>query len=173
MVNIHGKYTNNAVNNAAYRSDGSDVRDATAEEKLRYLDANKHKRKKATSAVSSAEISKSDTAVDAEIPVKSHPVFTRGKQSLQDTSSGDRCRSDSRSEKGRERSDRNEEREISGKSSDRSSSRKIEGQKSECRARATEDEEGIDNEEADQRMMIKIQDRIEARKVAREQQLRN
>jgi len=60
MVNVHGKYTENAINNTAYGTDGSDVRDATAEEKIRYLDANKHKGKKATSAVSSAEISKSD-----------------------------------------------------------------------------------------------------------------
>jgi len=86
MVNVYGKYTENAVNNAAYRTDGSDVRDATTEEKLRYLDANKHKRKKAVGTVSSGELSKSDTAVDAEVPPKSRPVSTCGKQSEQDTS---------------------------------------------------------------------------------------
>jgi len=51
MVNAHGKYPDNAVNKTTYRTDGSNVRDATAEEKLRYLDANKHKRKKAVEAV--------------------------------------------------------------------------------------------------------------------------
>jgi len=86
MVNVHGNYTKNAVNNAAYQTDGSDVRDATAEEKLQYLDANKHKRKKAGGTVLSGELSKSDTAVDAEVPPKSRPMSTRGEQSEQDTS---------------------------------------------------------------------------------------
>jgi len=154
MVNVHGKYTENAINNTAYGPDGSDVCDASAEEKLRYLDASKHKQKKATSAVSSAEISKSDTAGDTGVPVKSLPVSSRGEQSVRDTSSGDRGRSDSRSEKGRERTDRQEEREGSEKSSDRGSSRKTDSQRSERRVRATKDEERIDNEEADQQMMI-------------------
>jgi len=168
MVNVHGKYTDNAINNTAYRSDGSDVRDATAEEKLRYLDANKHKRKKVTSTVASAGISKSKTAVDAEIPVQSHPIPPRGEQSTRDMSSGDRSRSDSRSERGRDRIDRNDDRGSSGKSSDRGSSRKVESYKSERRAKATEEEGGNDNDEEDQRMMMEIRDRIEARKAARD-----
>jgi len=154
MVNVHGKYTDNAINNTAYRTDGSDVRDATAEEKLRYLDANKHKRKKATSTVTSSEIGKSDTAADPEIPAKPLPISSRGKHSARDDrSSGDRDRSDSRSENRRERTDRNDERGSSGKSSERDSSRKAENQKSGSRARATEEVKGNDNDEADQRMI--------------------
>jgi len=128
-VNVHGKYTDNAINNTAYRTNGSDVRDTTTEEKLLYLEANKHKLKKATSAVSSAEISKSDTAADAAVPIKPQPISFRGEQSVQDLSSGDRGRSDSRSEKGREKTNRQEERGSSGKSSDRGSSRKTDSQK--------------------------------------------
>jgi len=138
----------------------SDVRNATAEEKLRYLDANKHKRKKATSTVSSAEFSKRDTAVDTEIPVKPHPIPSRGEQSARDMSSGDRGRSDSKNEKGRERTDKNHERGGSGKSSECGSSRKAERQKSERRARATEEEGGKNNDEEDQRMMREIRERI-------------
>jgi len=46
MVNVHEKYPDGAVNKAAYSTDGSNVRDATEEEKVRYCDANKHCRKK-------------------------------------------------------------------------------------------------------------------------------
>jgi len=94
MVNVHGKYTENAVNNAAYLTDGSDVRDATAKEKLRYLDANKHKRKKAVGTVSSGELSKSVTAVDTDASSKSPPVSAREERSEQDTSAGDKGKSE-------------------------------------------------------------------------------
>jgi len=167
MVNVHGKYTDNANNNTAYQTDGSDVRDATAKEKLRYLDANKHKRKKATSTVESAETSKSDTAVGADIPVKPLPIPSRGEQRAGDISSSDGGRSDSKST-GRERADGKDERGSSGKSSDRGSSRKDGSQKSERRARTTEKEEKNDNDEEDQQMMREIRERIEARKVARD-----
>jgi len=145
MVNVHGKFTDSAINNTAYRTDGSDVRDATAEEKLRYLDANKHKRKKATSTVNSTETSKSDTAVGAEIPTKPFPIPFPGEWRARDLSSGDGPRSDSKST-GRERADRKDGRGSSGKSSDRGSSRRDESQKSERRARATEKEGGNDND---------------------------
>jgi len=168
MVNVHGKYTDNAINNTAYRTDGSDDRDATAEEKLRYLDANKHKRKKGTGAVSSAEPSTSETTGDAGAPAKSHPVSSRGEQSVWDPSSGDRGRSDSRSEEGRGRTEKHDVRGSSGKSSDRGSSRKTGSHNSDRRTKVTEVDQGIDNEEADQRMMIEIRDRIEARKIARD-----
>jgi len=168
MVIVHGKYTDNAINNTAYRTDGSDVRDATAEEKLRYLDANKHKRKKATSAVSSVEPSTSETTGDDGAPAKSHPVSSRGEQNVRDPSSGDCGRSDSRSEKGRGRTDKHDERGSPGKSSDRGSARKTGSHNFDRRTKVTEVDEGIDNEEADQRMMIEIRDRIEARKIARD-----
>jgi len=141
MVNVHGKFTDSAINNTAYRTDGSDVRDATAEEKLRYFDANKHKRKKATSTVEPAETSKSDMAVGAEVPVKPLPIPSRGEQRARDMSSGDGPRSDSK-RTGRERTDRKDERGDSGKSSDRGSSRRDDSQKLEHRPKVTEKDGG-------------------------------
>jgi len=69
-VNVHGKFPENAINNTAYNTNGSDVRDATAEEKIRYLDANKHKQKKAVDAASSGEASQSSTMVATKAPPK-------------------------------------------------------------------------------------------------------
>jgi len=53
MVNAHGKHPGGATNSGDYQADGSNLRDATAEEKVRYLNANKHKRKTAVETVSS------------------------------------------------------------------------------------------------------------------------
>jgi len=126
---------------------------------LQYFNANKHKRKKAVDTVSSGKLSKSDTEVDTEAPPKSRPVSIREKWSERDAFLGDRGRSDPRREKDNERSRKNEERE---------SSRKRESRKPERSKKATEIEEEIDDEEADQRKMTEIQDWIEARKVARD-----
>jgi len=69
MVNVHEKYPDGAVNKAAYSTDGSNVRDATEEEKVRYRDANKHRRKKVDEKSSSSEPSRSGTGVPAEAPL--------------------------------------------------------------------------------------------------------
>jgi len=61
MVNAQGKYPAAATSSTNYSADGSDGRDATAEEKTRYLNANQHKRKKAVDAPSSDEQSRSTT----------------------------------------------------------------------------------------------------------------
>jgi len=124
MVNVHGKYTENAVNNVAYRTDGSDVRDATAEEKLRYLDANKHKHKKAVGTVSSGELSKIDTAENTDASSKSRPVSARGEQSERDASACDKGKSGISKKKCRESSRKNEDKENVRRSSDRESSQK-------------------------------------------------
>jgi len=36
IVNAHGKFAENAINNTAYNTNGLDVREATAVEKIRY-----------------------------------------------------------------------------------------------------------------------------------------
>jgi len=56
MVNVHEKYPDGAMNKAAYLTDGSNVGDATEKEKVRYRDANKHRRKKVDEKSSSSEL---------------------------------------------------------------------------------------------------------------------
>jgi len=166
MVNVHGKYTENAVNNTAYRTDGSDIRDATAEEKLQYLDANKHKRKKAIGTVSSGELSKVDTAENTDASSKSRPTSARGEQSGRDVSGGDREKGKTSTEKSRGTSRKNGDEESVAKSSDRKSSRKRGSR--EHSTKTARNSEGGDDEDEDQRMMNEIKMRMEARKIARD-----
>jgi len=166
MVNVHGKYTENAVNNTAYRTDGSDIRDATAEEKLRYPDANKHKRKKGVGTASSGDLSKVDTAENIDASSKSRPMSARGEQSGRDVSGGDTEKCKISSEKSRGTSRKNADEESVAKSSDRESSRKRESR--EHSTKTARNSEGGDNEDEDQRMMNEIKMRMEARKIARD-----
>jgi len=91
MVNVHGKYPEGAVNKTAYSTDGSNVRDVTEEEKVRYRDANKHQRKKPVDGKSSSsEPSQSGTALMLLDPTRARPAFARETRGDGDVSSGDR-----------------------------------------------------------------------------------
>jgi len=166
MVNVHGKYTENAVNNVAYRTDGSDVRDATAEEKLRYLDANKHKRKKVVGTVSSGELSKVDTAENTDVSSMSRPASARGERKERDVSAGDGGKSRTSTKRSRGSSGKNAEEKSVTKSIDCESSRKRDSR--EHGTKTTRKSEGGGDEDKDQRLMNEIKMRMEARKVARD-----
>jgi len=68
IVNMHEKYPDGAVNKTAYSTDGTNVRDTTEEEKVRYRDANKHRRKKVDEKYLSGESRRSRNEVPAEAP---------------------------------------------------------------------------------------------------------
>jgi len=150
MVNVHQKYPGGAKNSAAYRTDNSDVRDATAEEITGYRDANKHCRKKWEEASSLGEPSRSSTRVEPEAPAKSRCASVREERGGGDASFGDRSGSCQRKKK------------------DHAGLRKRKNCKTEHSARATADEEEPDDEEADRRKMAETQSRIEARQVAKD-----
>jgi len=159
MVNAHGKYPGGATNSANYQADGSDVRDATAEEKVRYLNANKHKLKTAVETVSSDDRSRSSARVVPEPMTKERHIAVRGERGGGDMSSSER---DSRDSK------KNKHRDDSRGGSERDSSRGHESRGSgHCRDAATVGPEP-DEDEADRREMAEIQGRIEAWKAAKD-----
>jgi len=90
MVNVHEKYLDGAVNKAAYSTDGSNVRDATEEEKVRYRDANKHRRKKVDEKSSSSEPSASKTILLGVAVAPARPASARAERSIDYAPSGDR-----------------------------------------------------------------------------------
>jgi len=69
MVNTHKKFPTELKNNTYYAADGSDIRDATEEEIVKYRLAASHKRRKPEIGVSS-EKSVSSTAVAKEVKSK-------------------------------------------------------------------------------------------------------
>jgi len=90
MINVHKKYPEGAVNKAAYSTDGSNVRDATEKEKVRYRDANKHHRKKVDEKSTSSEPSQSGTVASALGLLKGRSTSIRTERGEGDASSGDR-----------------------------------------------------------------------------------
>jgi len=72
MVNVHVKYPEGAINGAAYSTDGSNVRDATEEEKVRYRNADKHRRKGVEEKSSANEPSQNNTAAPAKARLMQH-----------------------------------------------------------------------------------------------------
>jgi len=168
MVNVHEKYPDGAVNKAAYLTDGSNVRDATEEEKVRYRDTNKHRRKKVDEKSSSSEPSVSNTVLVAGEPTPARPASARAEQSTGNASSGDKsggnCVKDVECDRSRNRG----ELEKSQKSNDRGGARAQEGRESALNRAATTSGGELDEEEADRRKMAEIQGRIKARKAAKD-----
>jgi len=158
MVNIHEKFPVGASNKSAYKTDGSDVRDATPEEMIRYRDANKHRRKKVDEKSSSSEPSLSSTVLPTEALPKARPVSARPEQGEGDSSSGNRAAAHRARERISDSSRKGEDRDSSGKRENRGPER---------REKAAETVREVDEEEADRRDLAEIQGRIEARKAAR------
>jgi len=104
MVSAHGKFPENAINNTAYITNGSDVREATAEERIRYRDANKHKKKKALDVDSSTEPSRSGTVVATKESTKSRPGSGQGEWNEGGASSTAKTAMDKNPSEGRDRS---------------------------------------------------------------------
>jgi len=163
MVNAHGKYPEGAVKKAAYSTDGSNVRDATEEEFIRYRDANKHRRKKLDEKCSSSEPGQSGTASSSVVQPKE-----RGDQGDGDAFSGDRSGAKREKKKGRGSSSVGGEHGSASKRDDRESSQGRKDRESRGSERETAIEVEPDEEESDQRKMAEIQGQIEARKTARD-----
>jgi len=159
MVNVHEKFPVGASNKTAYKTDGSDVRDATPEEMIRYRDANEHRCKKVDEKSSSSEPSQGSTMLPAEVLPKARPVSARPGQSGGDSPPRNKTGMNRASER---------ERDSSPKSDDRGSSTRHKSREPEQRERATETVGDVDEEEADGKHMAEIQGRIEARKAAKD-----
>jgi len=119
MVNVHEKYPDGAVNKAAYSTHGNNVRDATEEEKVRYRDANKHRRKKVDEKSSSGEPSRSRTEMPAEAPLNDSSTSKNKERGEAHASSGNRTGANGSKHKERESSKKAEGLEEAGKSDDR------------------------------------------------------
>jgi len=157
MVNVHEKFPVGASNKSAYKTDGSDVRDATPEEMIRYRDANKHRRMKVDEKSSSSEPSLGSTVLPAEALPKARPVSARPEQSEGDSPPRNRAAANRAREK---------ERDSLRKGDDRGSSGRHKSREPKQRERATEMKREVDEEEADRKHMAEIIGRIEARKAA-------
>jgi len=169
MVNVHGKYPEGAVNKTAYSTDGSNVRDATEEEKVRYRDANKHQRKKPVDGKSSSsEPSQSGTALTLLDTAKARPASAREARGDGDVSSGDRGGANRTEERGRENCSTGGGRGDAKKRDDRESSRN----RSDRRTRTAEKEAAsgnkLDEEENNRHEMAEILARLEARKASKD-----
>jgi len=168
MVNAHGKYPDGAANKAAYTTDGSDVRDATAEEMIRYREANKHRRKKVDEKSTSSEPSLSSTVLLTGAPPQARPASVRAERGAGNASSGDRSEGNRVMDKERDSSRKRGENAITQKSDDRESTRAQESREPEQNRTASTLYGKPDEAEADRREMAKIQGRIEARKAAKD-----
>jgi len=168
MVNVHEKYPDGAVNKAAYSTDGSNVRDATEEEKVRYRDANKHSRKKVDEKSSSSEPSASTSGLVGVATAPARPASARAKRSTDNASSGDRGGGNRGKDKERDKSrDSSRNKGESEKSDDCAGARAQETCDPTRNKTATALVGAPDEEEADRREMAEIQGRIQARRVAK------
>jgi len=167
MVNVHEKYPDGAVNKVAYSTDGSNVRDATEEKKIRYRDANKHRRKKVDEKSSSSEPSHSCTALPSTEISKVRPASARTDRGGGDALSADRSGVSQR-DKERECPTGGEIHSSVHGGKDRGSSREEMAREPRTPAAATTSDGETDEEEMDRRNMAEIQGRIEARRAAKD-----
>jgi len=154
LVNTHSQYPISIRHNATYLPLKSDLRPATAEEILKYKDANKHGRKRAPETASTGEASASGTTLEPEgfgDPSKEREV-RKSKGELQPTYDKGTKRDRGRATKARE--DKESRRDSS-----HDDARK---------ARETADEKDAAEDEADKREYLALQNKMEARRIARE-----
>jgi len=168
MVNVLGKFPENAINNTAYNTNGSDVREATAEERIRYRDANKHKKKRALDVDSSTEPSRSGIVVATKESTKSRSVSTQGEWKEGGASSTAKTATDKNPSGGRDRSRDSDSRDSSRRRESRESERGRAPSKEAVTSVGLGRHQEVDEEEADRREMAEIQGRIEARKTAKD-----
>jgi len=149
LFNKHKLFPISIRHNAPYLAVKSDLRPATAEETAKYKDANNHRRKKADDRASTGEASASGTTVENEVPPGREARTTKCEQGP----SGD---------KGKEQS-RGREAKNEGKKSRTDSSR------DDARiAKKTADGKNLADEESDKYEYIALQNKMEARRIARE-----
>jgi len=154
LVNTHDLYPVSIKHNATYLPLKSDLRPATAEEVLKYKDANKHGRKRTPGAVLTGEATASGTTLESEVvagPSKEHGT-QKTKEELPSTSEKGGKRDRGRVTKTREDK---EPREDAGREDAR-------------KAKETADEKDAAEDEADKKEYLVLQNKMEARRLARE-----
>jgi len=178
MVNTHKKFPAELKNNTYYAADGSDIRDATEEEIVKYRLAASHKRRKPEIRVSS-EKSVSSTAVAKE--VKSRVDITPKRDTTRRREESPRNRDGQYTSKFKEdgkgirtasrdsRRDREEMRENLARSGGEKRRGENTGENlpTERSEKAGGDNEVIDEDKRDRREMSEIRRRIEERKAAK------
>jgi len=157
LVNTHSLYPMNIKHNVTYLPVKSDLRPATAEEISKHKDANKHSRKRVPETASTGEASVSGTTIE--------PERLRGPSKEREArrSKGESQPTGEKGGKGdRERTTEGREGKDTGKNSSRDDARK---------ARETADEKDAAEDEGDMREYAALQNKMEARRIAREIQV--
>jgi len=139
LVNTHDLYPINIKHNATYLPLKSDLRPATAEEMIKYKDASRHGRKRATETVSTGEASASGTTLEPEGAVGTSRRGDPRKSKGGSVSASDKA---GKKEVGRANKGRDEKKKESRKDSSRDDARK---------AKKTTDEKDAAEDEADKR----------------------
>jgi len=154
LVNTHKLYPVSIKHNATYLPLKSDLRAATVEEILKYKDANKHGRKRAAESTSTGQVSASGTATEPE-----GLAGTSGEREVR------REKSDAKpaGEKGGKR---DSERAI--KVREPKELREDAGREAARIAKETADEKDAAEDEADHQEYLVLQNKMEARRLARE-----
>jgi len=146
----------NIKHNITYVPLKSDLRPATAEEILKYKDANKHGRKRAPEAASTGEVSASGTTMEPEGTTGTskggEPRKSKGVSVPLSDGTG-------KSEHGRANRSRDDKKKESRKDSSRDDARK---------AKETADEKDAAEDEADKREYTALKNKMIARRIARE-----
>jgi len=180
MVNTHRKFPVDAKHNAYYAADGSDLREATDEEVIKYQLAAAHKRKKPDADVTVDRSGSTTAAIpeakrdddrssqrDADRHRKCSPrgvVRKRDSHNREAQGKGDRASS----------RDSRRDRDVAHRDHSRTDSKRRDGgrvtknRSSEREAKRKEDSEKIDEDERDRRQMAEIQRGMEERKIAKE-----
>jgi len=154
LVNTHKLYPISIKHNATYLPLKSDLRAATAEEILKYKDANKHGRKRAAESVSTGEANASGMTLEPEALASTsrEREARKEKTNVLPTSDKGGKRDGGRATKARE--DKDSRRESSRDDA--------------WKARETADEKDASDDEADKREYIALQNKMEARRITRE-----
>jgi len=154
LVNTHDVYPASIKHNATYLPLKSDLRPATAEEVLKYKDANKHGRKRTTGAASTGEASASGTTLETEsgAGVNKERVAQKSKEEKPPTS-------DKGGKRDRARVTKSREDKVPREDAGREEARK---------AKETADEKDAAEDEADKKEYLVLQNKMEARRLARE-----
>jgi len=156
LVNTHDQYPISIKHNATYLPLKADRRPATAEEILKYKDANKHGRKRAVETASKGKASVSGTALVPEGSAgkgkRCEPRRVKGEPAPAVDQGG-------KKERGQASKGRDEKRTGSRKDSSHDETRK---------ARETADEKDLADDEADKREYAALKNKMEVRRIARE-----
>jgi len=156
LVNKHKLFPMSIRHNAPYAALKSDLRPATAEESAKYKDANGHRRKKVDEGASTGEPSARTTTVVIEVPQGSGHDSDKSTGKSERLAKGDKRKDRERGHEGKHRDD--------GDKGSRERAQRDDARK----AKETADEKDLEEEETDKRDYVTSQNKMEARRIARE-----